>query len=185
MKGFDLETHTHIYTFKTEFHFLWSIQRWRKSRPLFKDFMQKEEEQCCGSRGSVSCWFSFPLSSGISNLFCPQKKETRCVHILLDSVTKTGTLRAHMIKINLICNDFSVGKVKRESKNKIDSLEAKNRHLSYSDVVKITNNFERTLGKGGFGTVYYGRLNEIDVAVKMLSSSSAQGFQQFQAEVHK
>lgn len=88
-----------------------------------------------------------------------------------------------MIKINLIYDDFSVGKVNTEFKNKIDSLEAKNRQFSYSDVLKITNNFERILGKGGFGTVYYGHLEEIDVAVKMLSSSSAQGFQQFQAEV--
>lgn len=32
----------------------------------------------------------------------------------------------------------------------------------------ITNNFERAIGKGGFGTVYYGRLpNGTEVAVKM------------------
>jgi len=53
---------------------------------------------------------------------------------------------------------------------------------SYSDVLKITNNFNTTLGKGGFGTVYLGHIDETPVAVKMLSSSSVQGFQQFQAE---
>lgn len=47
----------------------------------------------------------------------------------------------------------------------------------------MTNNFERILGKGGFGTVYYGCLDEIQVAVKMLSPSSIQGYKQFQAEV--
>ncbi|KAL5757666.1 hypothetical protein ACOSP7_020277 [Xanthoceras sorbifolium] len=63
------------------------------------------------------------------------------------------------------------------------SLEPKSRSLSYSDVVRITNNFERIIGQGGFGTVYYGNLGDTQVAVKMLSPSSVQGYKQFQAEV--
>lgn len=47
----------------------------------------------------------------------------------------------------------------------------------------MTNNFERTLGEGGFGRVYYGKIENIEVAVKMLSPRSIQGYQQFQAEV--
>ncbi|KAJ0006969.1 hypothetical protein Pint_29503 [Pistacia integerrima] len=65
-----------------------------------------------------------------------------------------------------------------------ESLEGNNRQFSYSDVLKMTNNFQRVLGKGGFGTVYHGYIdNNIEVAVKMLCPSSAQGYQQFQAEV--
>lgn len=48
----------------------------------------------------------------------------------------------------------------------------------------MTNNFQRILGKGGFGIVYYGSVNGTEqVAVKMLSHSSAQGYKQFKAEV--
>lgn len=48
----------------------------------------------------------------------------------------------------------------------------------------MTNNFERTLGEGGFGVVYHGKLNSKEqVAVKVLSQSSAQGYKQFKAEV--
>ncbi|XP_014499513.1 LRR receptor-like serine/threonine-protein kinase IOS1 [Vigna radiata var. radiata] len=54
---------------------------------------------------------------------------------------------------------------------------------SYSDILKITNNFNTTLGRGGFGTVYLGHIDDTPVAVKILSSLSARGFQQFQAEV--
>ncbi|XVF86743.1 hypothetical protein PTKIN_Ptkin18bG0066900 [Pterospermum kingtungense] len=61
--------------------------------------------------------------------------------------------------------------------------ELKNRRFSFSDVQRITNNFERVIGKGGFGTVYHGFLDDIEVAVKMLSKSSSQGYKQFEAEV--
>ncbi|KAI4305437.1 hypothetical protein L6164_028803 [Bauhinia variegata] len=69
-------------------------------------------------------------------------------------------------------------------RDRIDTLMKKQqRQYSYSDIINITNNFDIILGKGGFGTVYLGFIDDIQVAVKMLSPSSAQGYQQFQAEV--
>ncbi|KAK8618798.1 hypothetical protein V6N13_132777 [Hibiscus sabdariffa] len=62
-------------------------------------------------------------------------------------------------------------------------LKTKTPQFTYSDVLKITNNFERILGRGGFGTVYYGRFGDTQVAVKMLSSPSVEGYKQFQTEV--
>ncbi|KAG7583387.1 Protein kinase domain [Arabidopsis suecica] len=60
----------------------------------------------------------------------------------------------------------------------------KNRRFTYSEVVKMTNNFEKILGKGGFGMVYHGTVNDTEqVAVKMLSPSSSQGYKEFKAEV--
>ncbi|KAF8086311.1 hypothetical protein N665_0629s0023 [Sinapis alba] len=55
--------------------------------------------------------------------------------------------------------------------------------FTFSDIVKMTNNFARVLGKGGFGTVYHGYYNNLQVAVKLLSESSAQGFKEFRSEV--
>ncbi|KAH9665573.1 protein kinase domain-containing protein [Citrus sinensis] len=76
-------------------------------------------------------------------------------------------------------------KRRKQGGRKKGSWELKNRKFSYSDVAKITNNFEKVIGKGGFGTVYHGYLefNGTQVAVKMLSASSVQGYKQFQAEV--
>jgi len=59
----------------------------------------------------------------------------------------------------------------------------KNRRFKYSEVKEMTNNFEVVLGKGGFGVVYHGFLNNEQVAVKVLSQSSTQGYKEFKTEV--
>ncbi|CDY60569.1 BnaA02g06940D [Brassica napus] len=60
----------------------------------------------------------------------------------------------------------------------------KSRRFTYSEVIKMTNNFQRVLGKGGFGMVYHGTVNIYEqVAVKVLSQSSTQGSKEFKAEV--
>ncbi|KAG6733546.1 hypothetical protein I3842_01G229800 [Carya illinoinensis] len=63
------------------------------------------------------------------------------------------------------------------------SIKSKNQKYSYSEVVKITNNFRTIIGKGGFGNVYLGKLKDgFQVAVKLLSPSSNQGYKEFKAE---
>ena len=48
----------------------------------------------------------------------------------------------------------------------------------------MTSNFERVIGEGGFGIVYHGSLDDTkQVAVKLLSQSSIQGYKEFKAEV--
>ncbi|KAF2593477.1 hypothetical protein F2Q70_00042777 [Brassica cretica] len=64
------------------------------------------------------------------------------------------------------------------------AIMTKNRRFTYSEVMTMTNNFQRVLGKGGFGIVYHGVVNGTEqVAVKILSHSSSQGYKQFKAEV--
>ncbi|KAL0760458.1 hypothetical protein Bca101_076608 [Brassica carinata] len=73
--------------------------------------------------------------------------------------------------------------VQEEKSKWTGPLDTTKRYYKYSEVVKITNNFERVLGQGGFGKVYHGFLNEEQVAVKILSESSTQGYREFRAEV--
>ncbi|CAA0287612.1 unnamed protein product [Arabidopsis thaliana] len=71
-----------------------------------------------------------------------------------------------------------------DSRSSEPTIVTKNKKFTYAEVLTMTNNFQKILGKGGFGIVYYGSVNGTEqVAVKMLSHSSAQGYKQFKAEV--
>ncbi|XWS12020.1 hypothetical protein CRYUN_Cryun37aG0054500 [Craigia yunnanensis] len=66
------------------------------------------------------------------------------------------------------------------------SFKSKNRPFTYSQIIRITGNFTTVVGEGGFGKVYLGTLNDnTPVAVKLLSTSSNQGYKEFRAEVRE
>lgn len=79
---------------------------------------------------------------------------------------------------------FTFGPVISSISVKDVPLKSANQVFSYSDIRRITNNFTTMIGKGGFGKVYLGTLEcGKRVAVKILSSPSAQGYKEFQSEV--
>jgi hypothetical protein len=79
---------------------------------------------------------------------------------------------------------FITATVKSTNSKKRGSLELKHQAFSYTEVLNITDNFKTIIGEGGFGKVYVGVLqNHTQVAVKILSPSSMQGYKEFQSEV--
>lgn len=57
-------------------------------------------------------------------------------------------------------------------------------YFTLSEIEDATNNFERKIGSGGFGVVYYGRLQDgKEIAVKILTNDSFQGKREFSNEV--
>ncbi|CAB4302983.1 unnamed protein product [Prunus armeniaca] len=89
-----------------------------------------------------------------------------------------GCIRYMLIKLVMFLGDV----IDAKASPQYGSLESTKRQFTYSEILKMTNNFERVLGKGGFGTVFHGYMDHTQVAIKMLSASSVQGFQQFHAE---
>lgn len=62
-------------------------------------------------------------------------------------------------------------------------LKTNNTQYTYSQILTITDNFDKMIGKGGCGIVYLGSLQDgTQVAVKMLLPKCPQGSQQFQTE---
>ncbi|KAH9289506.1 hypothetical protein KI387_033623, partial [Taxus chinensis] len=57
------------------------------------------------------------------------------------------------------------------------------RSFSYEEVRAMTGGFAREIGKGGYGRVFYGCLQDKEVAIKILSDISDQGITEFSAEV--
>ncbi|KAK4837273.1 hypothetical protein QYF36_004090 [Acer negundo] len=71
----------------------------------------------------------------------------------------------------------------KSQEEKEGDLKSDNRPFTYTEIVNMTDNFHKVLGKGAVGTVYQGNLIDgRQVAVKMLSLSSAQGTKQFRTE---
>ncbi|AEC08196.1 Leucine-rich repeat protein kinase family protein [Arabidopsis thaliana] len=71
-----------------------------------------------------------------------------------------------------------------QAKHSESSFVSKKIRFAYFEVQEMTNNFQRVLGEGGFGVVYHGCVNGTQqVAVKLLSQSSSQGYKHFKAEV--
>ncbi|KAD6118661.1 hypothetical protein E3N88_09932 [Mikania micrantha] len=77
--------------------------------------------------------------------------------------------------------------IKRERKKALiksmGGFTLRKQQFTYFEVVAITNNFQNEIGRGGFGSVFHGSVEDNQVAVKMLSESSSQGYKEFQAEV--
>ncbi len=67
---------------------------------------------------------------------------------------------------------------------KIDHVGAK--FYSLAEVIVASDNFKTLIGKGGFGHVYYGKLEDgQEVAIKVLDVKSTQGPSEFFNEVCK
>ena len=96
----------------------------------------------------------------------------------------------YLIVVQPVSMENRTGKLQLESapistEGQGDHLQdSENRRFTYKELENITNNFERLIGQGGFGLVYYGRLEDgTMVAAKMRSESSSHGLDEFLAEV--
>ncbi|CAL9168183.1 unnamed protein product [Musa hybrid cultivar] len=63
--------------------------------------------------------------------------------------------------------------------------EGRPKRIPYQELVRTTTNFseEGKLGEGGFGSVYKGNLDGLDVAIKRISKDSKQGRKEYVSEV--
>lgn len=69
--------------------------------------------------------------------------------------------------------------------NLLSDLDGEQAHrFELSEIEDATDDFEKIIGKGGFGSVYYGKLNDgTEIAVKVHNTESNQGIREFINEV--
>ncbi|PQP92361.1 receptor-like protein kinase [Prunus yedoensis var. nudiflora] len=118
-----------------------------------------------------------------ASISCKKEKKKNIVIPIIASIGGFSILVVAAVAIFMGLKRGRKQGVPQQPNNQVDSFESKKRQFTYSDVLRITNNFQtKVLGRGGFGKVYHGYVDDTQVAVKMLSPTSGQGYQQFQAE---
>ncbi|XP_047045454.1 putative leucine-rich repeat receptor-like protein kinase At2g19210 [Lolium rigidum] len=127
----------------------------------------------------------------------PLKKKTRSMLIVYVVVPILAVLLIVLLSVLLLCirrrkqatitnsvrpkNEGII--VNTQRSNGHTSLQIENRRFTYHELEAITNGFQRVIGRGGFGNVYDGFLEDgTQVAVKLRSESSQQGVQEFLTE---
>ncbi|KAG7572925.1 Malectin-like domain [Arabidopsis suecica] len=126
--------------------------------------------------------------------FCNKEKKKK--NYLLPSVASAASLLIVVVVVALFfvfrkkktgpsdLHDPPSMTVSNVEKTNQSSIISKKIRYTYSEVQEMTNNFDKALGEGGFGVVYHGFVNVTEqVAVKLLSQSSSQGYKHFKAEV--
>lgn len=87
-----------------------------------------------------------------------------------------------------LCRVYTVWKRKRQNQRRIEQFLEDYKALrptryTFSEIKRITDDFKQKLGRGGYGTVYKGKLSsDIPVAVKVLNNIKGDG-QEFINEV--
>ncbi|KAI3684215.1 hypothetical protein L6452_33436 [Arctium lappa] len=109
---------------------------------------------------------------------CKSNKHNKVVIPLISTFSALFVLLTILGILWIIKRRRTQGRIIRD-----ELIGSRNQRFTLSEVQKITNSFSSVIGKGGFGTVFHGSIGENQVAVKMLSESSAQGYREFQAEV--
>ncbi|KAK3135031.1 hypothetical protein QOZ80_5BG0413760 [Eleusine coracana subsp. coracana] len=111
-----------------------------------------------------------------------KKKSNNAIYIAVPIVAfvLVGTL---VLLLRLMRKKKAKSGVNPRNGNEHNMMQLENRRFTYRELEVITNNFKRVLGKGGFGSVYDGFLEDgTQVAVKLRSQSSNQGVREFLTE---
>ncbi|XP_021765438.1 putative leucine-rich repeat receptor-like serine/threonine-protein kinase At2g19230 [Chenopodium quinoa] len=97
---------------------------------------------------------------------CKKKNSKKMVAIL----SSTACITFIFISIAILICILKRKKAARYIKNAALKLES--RSFTYAEVMRMTNNFQTIIGKGGSGAVYQGSLHGTLVAVKMINPST-------------
>ncbi|XP_020413172.1 putative leucine-rich repeat receptor-like serine/threonine-protein kinase At2g19230 [Prunus persica] len=129
-----------------------------------------------------------PNISKLGHVSCKSRKKQNVVIPVVVSITGTLILLLTVAAIWWRCkSEKKDGKTSKYLRLTIfiqtEPFKIQGRKFTKSEIDKITNN-STLIGRGGFGEVYHGTLeNDAQVAVKILNLSSKQGSEEFQNEV--
>uniref|UniRef100_A0ACD5W098 Uncharacterized protein n=1 Tax=Avena sativa TaxID=4498 RepID=A0ACD5W098_AVESA len=127
-----------------------------------------------------------PICSKVKDTYCSNKKND--IHTMLITVTVPVVLVSLLVLMCIIWKLCWKGKSEDHEDyatyEEETSLHVDIRRFTYAELKLITNEFQSIIGKGGFGIVYHGILeNGDEVAVKVLMETSIAESTDFLPEV--
>ncbi|PWA70162.1 leucine-rich repeat transmembrane protein kinase protein [Artemisia annua] len=150
------------------------------ARPLPSELLEKSKDRSLlliiegiSDQDEGSCPKDSCKKNTDSKVFIPVIATIAAVFVLITILAIIWIIKRRQTSVLEIMNADEPG----------DIIESRNQRFAFSEIQSITDSFSTVIGKGGFGTVFYGSLGHKQVAVKMLSESSTQGYREFQAEV--
>ncbi|KAK9920819.1 hypothetical protein M0R45_029364 [Rubus argutus] len=104
--------------------------------------------------------------------------------LLIATIASCILLRKRKKKYNVQDKHSHPLPVQRIESNKGDAPTEAAHCFTHSEIEEATRKFEKKIGSGGFGVVYYGKTKDgKEIAVKVLTSNSFQGKREFSNEV--
>ncbi|KAH9567026.1 hypothetical protein CY35_03G008000 [Sphagnum magellanicum] len=116
---------------------------------------------------------------------CPNTHSGKWFILELLGVSAGGFLLGitSLVLTYYVCTRF-INPAQKELQQRLQNSGGKCQALTLTQIKQATQNFKTTIGIGGFGKVYYGKLvNGQEIAVKTLSTTSHQTKQEFFNEV--
>ncbi|XBI19822.1 hypothetical protein VPH35_061253 [Triticum aestivum] len=127
-----------------------------------------------------------PVCSNVKDTYCSKKKNTTST--VLIAVIVPVVLVSLLVVMGILWKLYREGKSGDDEDSAMyeeeTPLHIDIRRFTYAELKHITNDFQSIVGKGGFGTVYHGTLeNDDEVAVKVLMETSIAESTDFLPEV--
>ncbi|MQM01298.1 hypothetical protein Taro_034059 [Colocasia esculenta] len=142
--------------------------------------------------GLVELWLDgnslsgpIPDFSGCINLKKIHLENNKLTGELPSSLANLQNLKELYLQNNMLSDDTSAALPTKKLISYFSGVSSQTSHsFSLSELEDATGKFERRIGSGGYGIVYYGKLKDgKEIAVKVLTNDSYQGTREFSNEV--
>ncbi|KAK8940657.1 Cysteine-rich receptor-like protein kinase 10 [Platanthera zijinensis] len=112
-----------------------------------------------------------------------KKKNTRVIAVISGGVAFLLSFTLFALLLQIRIRKLKASNIRLSMAEELSNAEIK--MIDFSALKKATHNFDiqNKLGQGGFGPVYKGVLNGVEIAVKRLSATSSQGLQEMKNEI--
>ncbi|CAM0958911.1 unnamed protein product [Alopecurus aequalis] len=125
-----------------------------------------------------------PVCLNSKDMYCSSKKKRNTTPISIIAVLVLVVLISLLVGSCIIWKLYFKGNNDSAMYEEESPLHIGIRRFTYAELKLITNNFQTIIGKGGFGIVYHGILeNGVEVAVKVLMETSIADSKDFLSEV--